>query len=63
METMLKLLSLVQIQNFSLNEKGLEMKRNWKAHVEEFPFIYFENPLYISYYFGEKEGKEDGICH
>ena len=35
----------------------------WKAHVEKFSFIDFENPLYISpFLFGEKEGKDIGIC-
>jgi hypothetical protein len=31
--------------------------------MEKLLFIHFENPLYISKNFGEKEVKEDGICH
>ena len=31
--------------------------------VGKFSFINFENSSYISSFFGDKAGKEDGICH
>jgi hypothetical protein len=36
--------------------------KNQKTHMEKFAFINFENPLYISTFFGGKAGKEVGIC-